>query len=75
MNKKSDSANSDHKYGISYENYMDTNACTECTGLMVNPASSKEEWETYQDVFRFCTGSVSSVSKKTPSHTDSNTNK
>lgn len=75
MTKKSVSVNSDHKYGISYENYMNTNACTECTGLMANPASGKEEWDAYQDVFRFNTANVSSSSKNASCINNSKTGK
>lgn len=51
-----DEKNTDKKedlYHVSYENYLDTNACTECTGLMYNPAQSREEWDTYHEVFDF----------------------
>ena len=33
--------------------YLDTNACTECTGLMQGPASGKEEWDMYREIFDF----------------------
>ena len=28
-------------YNVYYENYLDTNACTECTGLMPRAARSR----------------------------------
>lgn len=42
-------------YNISYENAMDTDACTECTGLIYQAAESGEEWEMYQDIYDFST--------------------
>ena len=42
-----------NKYRIYDDDILGTNACTECTGLMPTPASDKEEWETYQDIFQF----------------------
>ena len=45
--------NTQNPYHIYYDNYLDTNACTECTGLMQGPASGKEEWDMYrEDSFR-----------------------
>lgn len=44
---------SDNQYNISYENAMDTNACTECTGLIYSAAENGDEWETYQDIYDF----------------------
>ncbi len=45
--------NTNNPYHISYENYLDTNACTECTGLMYQAAADREEWDAYRDVFDF----------------------
>lgn len=42
-------------YNVSYENAMDTDACTECTGLIYNPAENGEEWDAYQEIFDFAT--------------------
>lgn len=50
MEKKNSKEN---PYNISYENYLDTNACTECTGLMPSLPTGREEWDTYRDVFDF----------------------
>lgn len=52
MNKNSDKQR-ENPYNISYENYLDTNACTECTGLMQNAAQNREEWEAYREIFDF----------------------
>ena len=40
-------------YHVYYENYLDTNACTECTGLMPNAAHNREEWDAYREIFDF----------------------
>ena len=36
-------------YHVYYENYLDTNACTECTGLTPNAAHNREEWDAYRE--------------------------
>lgn len=43
----------ENPYQIDYENYMDTNACTECTGLMYESAEDPEEWDAYREIFDF----------------------
>lgn len=43
----------ENPYNISYENYLDTTACTECTGLMYRVAHDREEWDTYREIFDF----------------------
>ena len=53
MEKRPDNNKDPNPYNISYENYLDTNACTECTGLMQGPASGKEEWDMYREIFDF----------------------
>ena len=40
-------------YNVYYENYLDTNACTECTGLMPRASRSREQWDAFRDVFDF----------------------
>ena len=40
-------------YNVYYENYLDNNACTECTGLMPRAARSREQWDAFRDVFDF----------------------
>mgnify|MGYP000209957680 CR=1 FL=1 len=40
-------------YNVYYENYLDTNACTECTGLMPRVARDSEQWNAFRDVFDF----------------------
>lgn len=40
-------------YNIQYDNYLDTNACTECTGLMHRAPDGRREWDAYRDVFDF----------------------
>ena len=40
-------------YHVYYENYLDTNACTECTGLMPKAVPDREQWDAYRDVFDF----------------------
>lgn len=40
-------------YHISYENYLDTPACTECTGLMPSVAHDRDEWDAYREIFDF----------------------
>lgn len=44
---------SDQDYQISYDNYMDTNAATEVTGLIPTGAYSLEEWDAYREIFNF----------------------
>lgn len=43
----------DDLYHVSYENYLDTNACTECTGLMPSEANGRGEWDAYREIFDF----------------------
>ena len=50
---KAENAEKDNPYHVSYENYLDTNACTECTGLMPNGADGLEEWEAFREIFDF----------------------
>lgn len=45
--------NSENPYRIYYEDYLDTNACTECTGLIPGEAADGEEWEAYREIFNF----------------------
>ena len=40
-------------YHIYYKNYLDTNACTACTGLMNTVAKDHEEWDAYREIFDF----------------------
>lgn len=40
-------------YHISYDNYLDTTACTECTGLMPKAAENRAEWDAYREIFDF----------------------
>lgn len=50
-------------YHVYYENYLDTNACTECTGLMPKAAEDREEWNSYQEIFNFTARSAAPVSR------------
>ena len=45
----------DNPYNVSYENAMDTDACTECTGLIYSAAENGEEWDAYQEIYDFAT--------------------
>lgn len=47
--------NTDNPYNVSYENFMDTDANTECTGLIYRAAENGEEWDAYQEIFDFAT--------------------
>lgn len=40
-------------YGINYDNYMNTNATTEVTGLIPTGDYGAEEWDLYRDIFDF----------------------
>lgn len=40
-------------YRVFYDDYMDTNACTECTGLMPELDGDEEKWENYLEIFDF----------------------
>ncbi len=44
---------SDKDYRIFYNNYMNTHAATEATGLIQSSICSDEEWDSYRDVFNF----------------------
>lgn len=35
------------------KNYLDTNACTECTGLINHGIDSREQWESFRQIFDF----------------------
>ena len=43
----------ENTYNVYYENYLDTNACTECTGLIPRESPHREDWEKYLDIFDF----------------------
>ena len=45
--------NCQNPYNICYDNYLNTNACTECTGLICTPAKDNDEWENYREIFDF----------------------
>ena len=45
--------NCQNPYNVCYDNYLNTNACTECTGLISTPAKDNEEWENYRKIFDF----------------------
>lgn len=40
-------------YRVYYDNYMNTNAATEVTGLICSGAYSHEEWDAYREIFNF----------------------
>ena len=40
-------------YNIFYDNYLNTNATTECTGLGYPMPDNLEEWDAYRQVFDF----------------------
>ena len=42
--------NCQNPYNICYDNYLNTNACTECTGLICTPAKDNDEWESYRKI-------------------------
>ena len=44
---------SEKDYRISYDNYMNTNAATEVTGLVPSGEYSREEWDAYREIFNF----------------------
>ena len=35
------------------DNYLNTNACTECTGLIPSLSEDAEEWDAYREIFDF----------------------
>lgn len=43
-------------YHIDYEHYLDTNACTECTGLMYRAPENRKEWDAYREIYDFIPG-------------------
>lgn len=40
-------------YNIFYDNYLNTNAATECTGLGYRMPDNLEEWDAYRQIFDF----------------------
>ena len=36
-----------------YKNYLDTNACTECTGLINHGIDDREQWDSFRQIFDF----------------------
>ena len=40
-------------YNVFYNNYMNTNATTECPGLGYRMPDNSEEWNAYREVFDF----------------------
>ena len=60
MSKKSSAVNSvpgtsvlQNPYNIFYDNYLNTNATTECTGLGYRMPDNLEEWNACRQVFDF----------------------
>lgn len=49
-------------YNVHYDNYMNTAADTECTGLIYRAAENLEEWENYKDILNFIPASPGSYS-------------
>lgn len=45
--------NTQNPYHIYYDNYLDTNACTECTGLINHGIDSREQWDSFRQIFDF----------------------
>ena len=45
--------NNDNPYHVFYDNYLTTNACTECTGLIPSLAENASQWNAYRDMFDF----------------------
>lgn len=49
-----DKENEQNPYHVFYDHYLDTNACTECTGLIPNLVEhDHEEWVSYREIFDF----------------------
>lgn len=40
-------------YNVFYDNYLNTNATTECTGLGYRMTHTREEWDACRQVFDF----------------------
>ena len=40
-------------YNVYYNNYLNTNAATECTGLGYRMPLDQEEWNAYRKIFDF----------------------
>lgn len=40
-------------YNVYFDNYLKTNAATECTGLGYCMPTTREEWDAYRKVFDF----------------------
>lgn len=40
-------------FQVSYDNYLNTNACTECTGLIPSLSENAGEWNAYREIFDF----------------------
>lgn len=51
--EKKEQHTASNPYNVYYDNYLDTDACTECTGLMPAPAADFEERENYRQIFNF----------------------
>ena len=53
MDQKKNREHQENPYGISYDHYLDTNAATECTGLIYRAAKDGDEWDLYHEIFDF----------------------
>lgn len=53
MNKNRNKELTENPYQVFYDNYMDTNAGTECTGLIPEYSDGREEWDEYHEIFEF----------------------
>ena len=58
--------NCQNPYNICYDNYLNTNACTECTGLICTPAKDNDEWENYREIFDFIPETAEIIQQSTP---------
>lgn len=58
--------NCQNPYNVCYDNYLNTNACTECTGLISTPAKDNEEWENYRKIFDFIPDPSDESKKSSP---------
>ncbi|MCI9389711.1 MAG: hypothetical protein HFH54_08540 [Lachnospiraceae bacterium] len=43
----------ENPFHVFYDSYLNTNACTECTGLIPSLAEDDREWNAYREVFDF----------------------
>lgn len=50
-----------NSYRVFYDDYMNTNASTECTGLIPRYVGGEDAWDEYHEIFDFTPRATESI--------------